>query len=133
MTSLILEKFIGAGGYGSVYHGRWGKRHVAVKKFNVTHDDVQQTAAIQLEMQLLEKLQDRYIVQFYGTNYYEDSLVLIMDYAEGGSLKGAIEKRRVTDWATRCRLAQEIVRGLEYIHLERIFHRDLKSGNTPYC
>ncbi|KAF9970514.1 hypothetical protein BGZ73_006785, partial [Actinomortierella ambigua] len=129
MSSLVVRKIIGAGGYGHVYHASWNGRKAAVKKFYVFQDDVRQSAAIQREISILEKLRYRYIIQFYGTTYHEGKLVLIMDYAEGGNLKRAIDGRRVTDWPTKIRIAQEIVRGLAYIHHEGVIHRDLKSLN----
>ncbi|KAF9162281.1 hypothetical protein DFQ26_003702 [Actinomortierella ambigua] len=128
-TSLVLGAFIGAGAYGSVYHARWATRKVAIKKLDVGLHEVQHDDQIQLEIDMLKRLQDRHIIQFYGTTYHEDKLVLVMDYAEGGSLQAAI-KKRVLDWTVKIRIAREIVRGLAYIHSEGILHRDLKSGNV---
>ncbi|KAF9977317.1 hypothetical protein BGZ73_006358 [Actinomortierella ambigua] len=128
-TTLSIGNFIGAGGYGSVFHARWGKRKVAIKKFSLTQDEAKQAKAIQDEIGLLERLRDRHIVQFYGTTYHEGLLVLVMDFAEGGSLTKVIEKGML-DWPNKIRIAQEIVCGLEYIHGEGIVHRDLKSANV---
>ncbi|KAF9975957.1 hypothetical protein BGZ73_000183 [Actinomortierella ambigua] len=129
MASLSIGNFIGAGGYGSVYHARWGTRKVAIKKFAVTHDEALQATDIQQEIALLERLRDRHIIQFYGKTFHEDKLVLVMDYADGGSLQRAIKRRRL-GWPDRMRIAQEIIQGLAYIHHENILHRDLKSANV---
>ncbi|KAF9975721.1 hypothetical protein BGZ73_000523 [Actinomortierella ambigua] len=102
----------------------------AVKKFFVVQEDVRQSAAIQHEIAILKTLVDRHVIQFYGTAYHEGMLPLIMEYAEGGSLKRAIDGRRVTDWRTKKRLAQEVAYGLAYIYLEGVIHRDLKSMNV---
>ncbi|KAG0263906.1 hypothetical protein DFQ27_001558, partial [Actinomortierella ambigua] len=130
MSSLVVHSPLGAGAYGQVYHATWKGRKVAVKKFFVAQNDVHQTAAIQREVELLQTLIDRHIIQFYGTTSYEGMLVLIMDYAEGGSLQGAIASRRLSDWPTKTRIAHEIARGLAYIHHEGVIHRDLKSLNV---
>ncbi|KAG0233964.1 hypothetical protein BGW41_001262, partial [Actinomortierella wolfii] len=127
-SPLSIGKFIGAGGYGSVYHARLGTRKVAIKEFSVTEDEAHQ-ANIRQEIDLLEKLRDRYIIQFYGTTYHENKLVLVMDFAEGGSLQRAIERRQL-DWPNKIRIAQEIIQGLAFIHHQNILHRDLKSGNV---
>ncbi|KAG0251776.1 hypothetical protein DFQ27_008558, partial [Actinomortierella ambigua] len=81
---------------------------------------------------MLDTLRDRHIIQFYGTRYHKGMLVLIMDYAEGGSLAKAIDRSRLghDDWPTKTRLAQEMARGLYYIHQNNIVHRDLKSANV---
>ncbi|KAG0234249.1 hypothetical protein BGW42_006754, partial [Actinomortierella wolfii] len=123
-------KVVGSGAYGTVYQTYWEKRRVAVKKVQVTQGEVRRIAVIQNEINILQKLKHRHIIQFFDTTYHENMLVLIMDYAEGGSLSQAIEDGRVADWETKTRIAQEIVRGLDYIHYKGILHRDLKSHNV---
>ncbi|KAF9974353.1 hypothetical protein BGZ73_002239 [Actinomortierella ambigua] len=130
MASITLTRFVGAGGYGSVYFGRWGNRRVAAKKFNITMNEEKTRDAILREVHLLKSLQDRYIIQYYDLACHENNLVLVMDYAEGGSLKTAIEKRRLPDWSTRTRIAQEIVCGIDYMHEKGVLHGDLKSANV---
>ncbi|KAF9161367.1 hypothetical protein DFQ26_004638 [Actinomortierella ambigua] len=133
---LILGKLIGSGGYGSVYHGRYNLRRVAVKKFDFTEQDAKlAAAAVKLEIDLLERLRDRYIIQFYATAYHENRLVLIMEFADGGSLKGAIESGRLDvagngAWDEKMRISRDIARGLHFIHAQKILHRDLKSANV---
>ncbi|KAG0226238.1 hypothetical protein BGW41_004235, partial [Actinomortierella wolfii] len=127
--ALVLGKIIGRGGYGTVYHAKWGERRVAVKKFAISREETKLDKTIQEEIGILEQLKDRYIIQFYGTTYLEGHLVLIMEYAEGGSLNNAILRRQL-DWPSKRRISQEIARGLDFIHSQDILHRDLKSANV---
>ncbi|KAF9970470.1 hypothetical protein BGZ73_006811 [Actinomortierella ambigua] len=127
--ALTIGQLIGSGGFGTVYHAKWGNRKVAIKKFSVSREEAYHTAEIQQEIALLERLKDRYVIQFYGTTYHEGQLVLIMDYAEGGSLHGAIVRGQL-DWPAKLGVTQGIIRGLDYIHSQKILHRDLKSGNV---
>ncbi|KAF9167539.1 hypothetical protein DFQ26_004311 [Actinomortierella ambigua] len=127
-AQLRVGHLIGHGGYGMVFSANWKRRKVAIKKFNVTTMDSEE-AAMQQEIQLLEKLRDKYVIQYYGTTYYEDCLVLVMEYAEGGTLQRAIQAGHLT-WDDKGRIAQEILRGLSYIHEEGVIHRDLKSQNV---
>ncbi|KAF9978766.1 hypothetical protein BGZ73_000413 [Actinomortierella ambigua] len=53
-----------------------------------------------------------------------------MELAEKGSLQNFVGQHSLNDWQTKERIAQEIARGLVYIHSEKIIHRDLKSGNV---
>ncbi|KAG0233141.1 hypothetical protein BGW41_001621 [Actinomortierella wolfii] len=134
-ANLTIGKLIGSGKYGSVYHGRWNLRTVAVKKFDFTKQDAQAVdQAVKQEIEILERLRDAHIIQFYGTTYHENRLVLIMDFAEGGSLKDAIDSGRLAAgtnaWEERMRIARDIARGLHFIHTSRILHRDLKSANV---
>ncbi|KAG0224390.1 hypothetical protein BGW41_005144 [Actinomortierella wolfii] len=127
---LHYDTLIGSDAHGAVYRTYWEKRRVAAKKVQVTQDEVRHVTDIQNEIDILQKLKHRHIIQFFDTTYHENMLVLIMDYAEGGSLSQAIEDGRVAEWETKTRIAQEIVRGLDYIHYKGILHRDLKSHNV---
>ncbi|KAG0261490.1 hypothetical protein DFQ27_002922 [Actinomortierella ambigua] len=129
-SSLIVGSYVGGGAYGRVYNAEWEGRKVAIKKFVLSYDEMDTTLAMKQEIKMLELLVDRHIIQFYGTTHYEGQLVLVMDYAEGGSLEQAILARRTTEWPTKIRIVQETVRGLAYIHHKGVLHRDLKSMNV---
>ncbi|KAG0262957.1 hypothetical protein DFQ27_002024 [Actinomortierella ambigua] len=125
----VLGVVIGVGGYGNVYHAHWEGREVAIKRLYVAHAETINDESIQREVQLLESLRDKHIIQFYGTTSHEDRLVIVMEYAEGGCLQRAIQQRRL-DWPNKTRIAEEIARGLAYIHHKGVLHRDLKSMNV---
>ncbi|KAG0261604.1 hypothetical protein DFQ27_002898 [Actinomortierella ambigua] len=128
---LVVGSSIGPGGYGNAFHANWERRRVAIKKFPITRMHVSQDEAIQNEIETLRGLTDRHIIQLYGTTYHEDMLVLVMDYAEGGSLKQAIEDELlVNEWPARICIAREIAQGLAYLHFKKVIHRDLKSTNV---
>ncbi|KAG0249484.1 hypothetical protein DFQ27_009974, partial [Actinomortierella ambigua] len=127
--TLVIEHQLGSGAAGTVYKGLWGSRVVAFKKFNLTEGESRQKV-IQCEIRLMKTLLDRHIIQFYGEDYYENQLVIIMEYAEGGSLKEVIDKGGKLSWLDKSRIADEIARGLEYMHGQQVLHRDLKSANV---
>ncbi|CAG8520082.1 10727_t:CDS:2 [Paraglomus occultum] len=83
-----LEHIIGKGGYGKVYYGKWKLQDVAVKELymsskNILQDDIKE---ILNEINILKDLRNRYIIQYYGTYFDDQELLIIMDYAENGSL-----------------------------------------------
>ncbi|KAG0248177.1 hypothetical protein DFQ27_001108, partial [Actinomortierella ambigua] len=80
------------------------------------------TAAIQSEVEILKPLAYRHITQFYGTTHLGGMRVLIMEDTAGGSLQHAITYRKLPDWPTKTRIAQEIARGLACIHHEGDIH-----------
>ncbi|KAG0265870.1 hypothetical protein DFQ27_000321 [Actinomortierella ambigua] len=127
-TSEVSE-FIGSGSFGDVFVGRYNTRKVAIKRFKVSQYAERQTA-IDQEISILRHLQCRHIIQFMGVRREDDHIYLITDFAEGGSLKSAIDSGRTADWSLKRRVAQEIANGLAYIHHENILHRDLKSDNV---
>ncbi|KAG0233310.1 hypothetical protein BGW42_007508 [Actinomortierella wolfii] len=129
LQSLELGKRIGDGTFGNVYKGTYGRRVAAVKIFKLA-SCAMSLDAIKKEVELLQTLQSRYIIQFYGVEYREDEVWLITDYAEHGSLKRAIDKNLLTEWKDKIRIAQEIADGLAHIHQMNVLHRDLKSANV---
>ncbi|KAG0223873.1 hypothetical protein BGW42_005497 [Actinomortierella wolfii] len=126
LTAPVVKRVIGYGAFGNVYLGRWGTRQVAIKQF-YTYPEIENVA--RREFNILEALRHRNIIQVYGITYIKGQIALIMDFADGGSLSSAINDQRL-DWPSKSRIAQEIVRGLAYIHEMGILHRDIKSANV---
>ncbi|KAF9158696.1 hypothetical protein DFQ26_007348 [Actinomortierella ambigua] len=125
--SLRLGKCVGEGGFGAVYIGMWHGQRCAVKQFHLRGQD----KLIQQEIAHVKNLRHRHIIQFLATETYEGSLVMITDFAEGGTLQSAIQDKRLGEgWAKKDEIAKEIAKGLAYIHSNKIIHRDLKSGNV---
>ncbi|KAG0269047.1 hypothetical protein DFQ27_004979 [Actinomortierella ambigua] len=127
--SLKLESMIGSGAFGTVYRGRYNFRNAAIKKFRLSQCTMSQDD-IDNEIRLLQSLQYRHIIQFYGVVRQQDEILLVTDFAERGSLKRAIDRAQLVTWAEKERIAQEMADGLAYIHHEGVLHRDLKSANV---
>lgn len=83
------------------------------------------------EVDLLKKLRNRYIIQYYEVYRDDSSLMIIMELAENGSLKSFIEENqdKSHDWKTNYSFIRNITKGLQYLHSNSIIHRDLKSLN----
>ncbi|KAG0223874.1 hypothetical protein BGW42_005498 [Actinomortierella wolfii] len=127
-TKLVFEKKIGSGSFANIYCGRWGTRQVAIKRLNDQQFNVY-AGQIQRDFKILEALRHRNIIQVYGISNIKDRLAFIMELAEEGNLDHAINALKL-DWPTKKRIAQEIVRGLAYLHEEWILHCDPKSMNV---
>ncbi|MCE8162763.1 MAG: protein kinase [Candidatus Moeniiplasma glomeromycotorum] len=125
-----LKNLLGEGGYGKVYCGEWKSQDVAIKKLNLSSSNISDKE-ITNEIKILKKLRNRYIIQYYGTYSDEQELLIIMDYAENGTLTKFINdnKNKGHDWEFNRELIRQMTCGLAYIHYENIIHRDLKSLN----
>ncbi|KAF9976593.1 hypothetical protein BGZ73_008264 [Actinomortierella ambigua] len=124
---LVFGRVIGTGGYAYVREGYYRSRKVAVKIFTLSYITSHQ---IDNEIQLLKRLTDRHVIQYYAHKRVKDEVYLITDYAERGSLQHAIGSKKLKPWNVKQRIAHEIAKGLAYIHHEGVIHRDLKSANV---
>ncbi|KAG0223729.1 copper transport protein ctr1 [Actinomortierella wolfii] len=129
MTSFILGAQIGTGSFGSVYRVQREGLPCAAKECFASYADLSD-ATVKKEIEILQQLRQRYIIQYLETVDHNGHLYILMDLAEKGSLAGAIARGEVTDWETKNRIAHEVARGLEYIHRYDILHRDLKTANV---
>ncbi|KAG0237575.1 hypothetical protein BGW41_008375 [Actinomortierella wolfii] len=120
---------IGFGTSGTVFYCQRGNIRCAAKKFNLNGSETYKDT-IRKEISIIQTLHHRNIIQFYSWYEIDGCIYLVTDVAEGGNLVRAIEKNQVSDWPTRIRIADEIARGLEYMHQQNILHRDLKSANV---
>ena len=128
-----LKHLLGRGGYGEVYYGEWKLQEVAVKKLFLSPHNTPEfdLKDIRREINILKRLRNRYIIQYYDIYSDDQELLIIMDYAENGTLNKFINdnKDKEHNWSFNNELIRQIVIGLVYIHHENIIHRDLKSMN----
>ena len=130
---LTLGEVIGSGGFGKVYKAKWNGLNAAVKILNpienAPKDEVYKLAKNEANLHI--RLRYRHIILFYDIITYNDTLAIITEYAEMGSLSSVLEKPSVPlPWKTRWRLSIEIISGLSYLHNNGIIHRDLKCDNV---
>ena len=81
------------------------------------------------ERQILEQLNNLFIVNMYYAFQDRENLYLVMDYLSGGDLRYHICRYRRFDEETTKFFVACLVQGLEYIHEKNIIHRDIKPEN----
>ncbi|KAG8908416.1 Protein kinase C signaling pathway involved MAPKK protein [Tulasnella sp. 403] len=90
------------------------------------------------ELEFLSTCIHTNITEFYGaylsgSNPSTADVVLLMEFCEGGSLETVAkkvrqQKRRIGEPIV-AKLAEGILRGLDYLHERKIIHRDIKPSN----
>ncbi|EFX80950.1 hypothetical protein DAPPUDRAFT_211626 [Daphnia pulex] len=119
---------LGEGSYGSVYkalHKESGQV-LAIKQVPVDTD----LQEIIKEISIMQQCDSPYVVKYYGSYFKNTDLWIVMEYCGAGSVSDIMRLRKKTlsevEIAT---VLLDTLRGLEYLHLRRKIHRDIKAGN----
>ena len=124
---------LGRGGMGVVYLARDTalNREVAIKFLSATGQEAASLAKrFQREANQLASLRHPNIVGFYDAGYFQKQNYIVMEYVQGGSLRGLLQKQEgPLTLQQSLELFAAVSDGLEYIHQQNLVHRDLKPDN----
>ncbi|XP_043086533.1 mitogen-activated protein kinase kinase kinase 13 isoform X2 [Puntigrus tetrazona] len=114
-------QWLGSGAQGAVFLGKFRSEEVAIKKVREQKET---------DIKHLRKLKHPNIISFKGVCTQAPCYCIIMEYCAQGQLYEVlragrkITPRLLVDWASG------IASGMNYLHLHKIIHRDLKSPNV---
>ncbi|KAA6396269.1 MAG: putative serine/threonine-protein kinase Nek3, partial [Streblomastix strix] len=95
--------------------------------------DVNDKQAADEEIAMLQKLQVKYCVCYYGSFVYDDDICIIMEYCVRGNLRDLIESMKGWSLKDRKKRSFKVIfhtlTGLAYLHQQGIVHCDLKPEN----
>ncbi|XP_063909178.1 serine/threonine-protein kinase Nek8 isoform X2 [Zophobas morio] len=100
--------------------------------FIMDMDNSERRAALN-EVEILSTLNHPNIIKYLGSFQKEGSLIIVMEYADGGNLTQLINAKRnkneVFSEKSVLNIISQICAALAYMHANKILHRDLKSAN----
>ena len=134
LEEFTLGKLIGTGAYASVKSAvskPEGKKFALkiYEKYRLT--DPCKKKNVGREIEILKKLDHPNIVKMFEVIETPKQLHLVLEFVPGGSLGAFLKKkpgRRLEE--TECKsIFRQMVRAVEYIHEQKVTHRDLKLEN----
>uniref|UniRef100_A0A0E0HS89 non-specific serine/threonine protein kinase n=1 Tax=Oryza nivara TaxID=4536 RepID=A0A0E0HS89_ORYNI len=127
-----FSRKIGAGGFGSVFEGQIGDKHVAVKRLDSIGQGKREFLA---EVQTIGSINHIHLVRLIGFCVEKTHRLLVYEYMPNGSLDKWIFQNHQADpldWKTRLKIISDVAKGLAYLHSDcrqTIAHLDIKPEN----
>eukprot|EP00871_Galdieria_phlegrea_P003370 jgi/Galph1/4033/GphlegSOOS_G2693.1 len=125
-----IEK-IGNGAYSDLFKAEWRGTIVAMKLMKAQETSEEVLRQFHDEVNTLSKLRHPNIVLFMGACGRPPNVSIITEFCFGGNVYNALRKpswKKLTH-VDLVYLARDIVRGILYLHSNKIIHRDVKSQN----
>ncbi|XP_051151460.1 serine/threonine-protein kinase Nek6-like [Andrographis paniculata] len=125
---------IGRGAFGAsflVLHKNENRKCVLKKIHMSKHTEKFKRTAYQ-EMNMLAKLHNPYILEYKGAWVEKGSCICILtDYCESGNIAQIMKKARRTFFPEEkiCKWLTQLLLAIDYLHSNRVLHRDLKLSN----
>ena len=137
----IIE-LIAEGGMARVWLAKelkFANRSVAIKepkRSAIGFSSTELESRFRREIEISEELRQsrsRHVVLAHTVEEYEGTLLLVMEYMAGGSLKDLLSQYpQGMEWRKVVRIAQQVLIGLSCLHELDIIHRDVKPSNILF-
>lgn len=127
-----LLEFLG-GGMSHVYRARDTVigRTVAVKVLtDAGCQDAEAKARFLQEARMSGNIEHENIIRIHDYGEEQGRPFIVMEFLVGEDLRHAIRDGHTGDLNNKLRIAKDIARALEYVHSQKIVHRDIKPDNV---
>ncbi|MFC3833055.1 MULTISPECIES: protein kinase domain-containing protein [Deinococcus] len=127
----VLDR-IGIGGMGSVYRAkrRQDGRIVALKVPQEKYlADAKFVKRFYREAEVLKRFSHPNIVRVYDYRMQTPEHYIAMEFLDGDSLEGELEKRTLT-FSESVQVIRALADALRHIHMQNVVHRDIKPANV---
>ena len=92
------------------------------------------------EISIMQQCDSPYVVKYYGSYFKNTDLWIVMEYCGAGSVLDIMKLRGLMNSVTKgevktliedeiATILSDTLKGLEYLHVRKKIHRDIKAGN----
>lgn len=138
MHNFNIIRELGAGAAGKVFLAKEKSsgEHFALKEISIESNDVLKHT--ELEIENMKKLNHPFIVRYHSSfqsraHSSNSKLYIVMEYIDGGDLASLIKSRKKRNKYLSedviLKIFIQIVVAIQYIHSQKVVHRDLKPQN----
>ena len=126
-----LGPCLGRGAFGSVYRSlNWTTGEtVAIKQIRLADMPKAELNVIMQEIDLLKHLHHPNIVKYHDSLKSADSLYIVLEYCENGSLHQICKNFGKFPENLVSLYSQQVLQGLLFLHEQGVIHRDIKGAN----
>uniref|UniRef100_A0A3Q2YAK1 Kinase suppressor of ras 1 n=1 Tax=Hippocampus comes TaxID=109280 RepID=A0A3Q2YAK1_HIPCM len=129
---LQLGELVGKGRWGKVFRGRW-HGEVAIRLVEVDGNNQEHLKLFKKEVMNYRQTRHENVILFMGACMAPPHLAIVTSFCKGVPLFSFVRERgHLLDINNTRQIAQEIVKGMGYLHAKGIVHKDLKSRNVFY-
>jgi len=127
-----LGSKLGAGGFGIVYKGTWHDQPVAIKMLQRSDAEDKQIEEFEREAELMINLKPHEnVLRLCGVSRDPDKpMAIVLEFCDLGSLRDLLDSAEIKiSFLEVIQIAEDIAKGVQHLHSENIYHRDLSARN----
>jgi serine/threonine protein kinase len=134
LGNYTIVQLLGRGGFADVYLAEhiYLKTQVAVKVLQTRLSTAEDMNSFLQEAQLIARLSHPHIVRVMDFGLDGEMPFLVMDYAQGGTLRQHHPKGTPLPLALVISYVKQLADALHYAHDEKVIHRDIKPENMLF-
>lgn len=131
LSNYQLGDLLGRGASGQVYRALnfLTGETVAIKSISLHSLAPSSLPDIMSEIDLLKNLNHPNIVKYKGFARDKESLFIVLEYCENGSLQTILKKFGKFPESLVAVYISQVLEGLIYLHAQGVIHRDIKGAN----
>lgn len=127
-------RIVGQGSFGVavLYEKKHDGSQVVIKQINLSDLASAEREMAMNEVEVFSKLHHPNIIQYYDSFIRHETLLIEMEFADGGTLATLIAERNLNDRFSERQIlsiVEQITSAVNYMHSQNIIHRDLKTAN----